>query len=91
MNLDKTLKCAKEFPDFCAEVESLTTEEINARLAQFAKDSVANDEAKEADEDLAAAKANATEFSAPYRDARKAIRMKSDFLVTLLNARQVLP
>ncbi len=87
MRLESVLKAQKEFPEFTAEVESLSTEEINARLAQFAKDSVENDNAKANDSDLETARATVNEYAAPYREAKKAIKVKSDYLVSLLNGR----
>ena len=73
----------ENYPEFLEEVQGLSVEQIDARLAQMQKDKVEIDKAKEADEKLEAAKATVKELSAPYRDAKKAINQKSEFLVKL--------
>lgn len=77
----------KEMPEFASEVAALESTDLNARLAQLAKDLVAVSDAQEGDDGLADAKANATELGAPYRDAKKTIRLKSRYLVQLLKVR----
>lgn len=71
-------------PEFAAEVAGMSAEQLNARLAQLAKDAEAVSDAKEADEELEKAKALVSELSAPYRDAKKAIRLKSRYVISLI-------
>lgn len=73
----------KEFPEFEAEVAGLSVEELNERLSTLAKHIAANEEAQEQDEELAASRAEASELAAPYRDARKMLRLKSRYLAAL--------
>jgi hypothetical protein len=75
---------AKENPEFVEEVSKLSLEEIDARLAQLAKDSEAMQEQKDANEALSLAREVAKELNAPYVDAKKAIRLKSRYLISLL-------
>lgn len=71
-------------PEFAAEVAGLSVDDLNSRLAQLAKDGEAVAESKEADEELEQARARATELAAPYRDAQKAIRLKSRYVISLI-------
>lgn len=77
----------KEFPEFAAEVESLQTEDLNARIARLAKDNQEVQDAKEADEGLEIAKAVTAERSAPYREAKRAISLKVRYIINLLKDR----
>lgn len=71
-------------PEFMEEVVGLSIEHLNNRLAQLAKDAEATEEAKEADEELKEAREKASGLAAPYRDAKKAIGLKSKYLVKLV-------
>ncbi len=77
-------KVNKEFPEFSAEVSSLSSSDLNARLAQLAKDLEANEDAKEADDALQTAKAGVKEMGAPYRELKQASRLKSRFIISIL-------
>jgi hypothetical protein len=77
-------KVQEEMPEFAGEVAGLGVDMLNARLAQLAKDSQANEQAKEDDEDLESARANASELGAPYRDAKKAINLRSKYIIKLI-------
>lgn len=74
----------KENPEFVAEVSGLNVDQLNARLAELAKGIQRVEDEKEADEDLEAAKAQVTELSAPYRDAKKALKNKSKYIIELI-------
>lgn len=73
-----------EFPEFFNEVAGLSTDQLNNRLATLAKNLEESETAKEEDEELEEAKATATELAAPYRDAKKALRVKSKYVISLL-------
>ncbi len=81
--MDK-LKIEKQLPEFVNEVAGLSVEDLNARLSQLAKDFEAVEEAKQADEELESLRAAASEAAAPYRDGKKAIRLKSGYIVALI-------
>lgn len=77
-------KMKEEQPEFAGEVAGLSVADLNARLAEQAKASEWNQQAKEDDEDLEDKKAAASEAAAPYRDAAKAIRLRSRYLIKLI-------
>lgn len=77
-------KVQKEQPEFVAEVESASVEQLDARLAQLAKDIEAVNDAKEADEELEQAREKASQLAAPYSESRKALQAKSRYIVELL-------
>jgi hypothetical protein len=77
-------KIQEEMPEFAGEVAACSVDQLNARLAQLAKDAEVNEQAKEDDEDLEKAKAEASELGAPYRDAKKAIRLRSRYIIKLI-------
>lgn len=85
--MNSFLKCQKEFPDFIAEVASLSTEELNSRLAQIAKDTEAVYQTRDEDEELVAARENAKLLAAPYRECLQAFRLKSAYMVALIKER----
>ena len=82
----KTLeeKMKEEQPEFAGEVAGLSVDQLNGRLAELAKAAEWNEQAKEDDEDLSEKQAAASEAGAPYRDAKKAIRLKSRYLIKLI-------
>lgn len=77
-------KVQKEFPEFTDTVNSLSVSELNERIATYAKESEAVEKAKEEDEALEDAKGVVQELSAPYKDAKKAIRMKIRYMIALI-------
>jgi len=70
-------KCQKEYPDFASEVESLKPDELKARVVQLQQALQESELALEADE--------AREFAAPYLDVRKAVKLKTAYILGLLN------
>jgi hypothetical protein len=77
-------KIEKEMPEFVSEVVGLSVEQLDARLAELAKAYEATSKAQEEDEQLQTARMTARELAAPYRDAKKAIRMKNSYIVGLI-------
>lgn len=77
----------KEMPEFVSEVVSLSQEELNARLAQLAKDREAVNEAKEQDEELQKARTAKSELEAPYRESVNTIQLKSKYIIGILKDR----
>ena len=77
----------KENPEFVSEVASLSTEELDARIAQLAKDLEAVDEAKEADEALKDLRDQVSIASAPYNESKKALKLKTKYLIQLMKSR----
>lgn len=77
-------KVQAEYPDFTSVVDTLSLAELEGRLSEHAKFAEQNEDAKEADEEFQSTKALATELGAPYRDAKKAIRMKSRYIIATI-------
>lgn len=77
-------KIDKEFPGFADEVQGLDAQDLKNRIATYAQELEASDEAREADEGLQQARAEAKELGAPYRDVRKAVKLKTKYLLALL-------
>ncbi len=80
-------KVQEEMPEFAAEVNTLSIDQINARLAQCAKDSEAIQKAKEEDEDLKAARDEANSMAAGYTDSQKIVRLRAKYLIHVLGER----
>jgi len=74
----------KSLPHFVEEVSGLSVDDLNARLCQLAKDNTEVSESQEADEGLFEAQALSRELGAPYREAKRDIKLKSTFIVELI-------
>ena len=90
-NQNKMEKVQREHPDFCAEVDRMQKEEIKARTIALARHSKEIDDSQEADEELKAVREQLSEMSAPYRDAKKAVKAKLGYLVQLLEDKGGVP
>lgn len=77
-----------EMPEFADAVATLSEPEINHRLAELAKNAMEVSKAKEDDTDLLLAKLAVTDLSAPHREAKRAVSLRSEYLVTLLKERK---
>lgn len=77
-------KVQEEFPEFAAVADALSVAELESKLAEHAKYAEQNEDAKEADEELKNTQSLAKELGAPYRDAKKAIRMKSRYIIATI-------
>lgn len=82
-----TEQVQENYPEFADEVNTLSTEQMNDRLATFAKHREEVQDTKDADEGLQEAREKAKELAAPYIDAQKAIRLKSKFIIGILKDR----
>lgn len=92
MKVKKTIKqqVQEEMPEFADSCNSLSADELNGRLAECAKAAENVQEAQENDEELAQAKESAKQMGAGYRDAKKAVRLKSRYLIAVLKDRGVI-
>lgn len=87
--MEKQKKSVKEtvqrdMPDFADEVAGKSVEELNDRLAVLAKNQEELQQAKEADEALEQARAAASELAAPYREGKKALVLKTRYIIGLI-------
>jgi hypothetical protein len=75
----------KNYPEFATEVASDSVEQLNNRLASLAKELEKSERFKEEeDRELIKAKALKAELEGPYRDVKKAIQLKSKYVIALL-------
>jgi hypothetical protein len=74
----------KKYPDFAEAVDGLSVTELEIRLSTYAKELVKIKEAKEADEKLAEVLELKAELEGPYKDAKKAVEQKSEYMVALI-------
>jgi len=81
---DLKQKVQEEMPEFANEVAGLAVSDLNNRLAKLAKDAEANEQAQEDDEELEQTRAQASEMAAPYKEAKKAIRLRSRYIIALI-------
>lgn len=77
-------KVQKEMPEFADEVGALSVQDLNNRLANLAKANEENEQKKEDDEELETARETASELAAPYKDATKALRLKSRYIIAMI-------
>lgn len=77
-------KIQDEYPEFTSEVDGLNVQELKNRIANYAKALQESEESRDADEDLKRAKEEAKELGAPYRDIRKAVKLKTRYLISLI-------
>lgn len=84
MNKNKMIKTVEsEMPEFVSEVSGLAVDALEDRLVQLVRNMGEVNKAKEEDEGLAAAREAAKQANAPYVEAKKAIRLKIDYLLHL--------
>ncbi len=77
-------KVAKEFPEFVDEVQGLTIEALRNRIVNMQQALDESEAHKEANDTLKEARANLTELSGPYRDVKRAIQLKTRYIIELL-------
>ena len=70
-----------KYPEFTDVVDGMGLIELEAMLSKYAKEAEKVSDAMEADEALESAKEEASRLAGPYRDAKKAIRLKSRYLI----------
>lgn len=77
-------KVQKQYPDFAIECSRLSVADLNTRLLNYAKHAEEIEDSKDADVKLEEAKAMASELGAPYRDAKKAVRLKMRYIMGMI-------
>jgi len=74
----------ENYPEFEAETLGLSIDQLNNKLASLAKGLEESEDAKEGDEELEKARLLVSELGAPYRDVKKAVNLKTKFVIGLL-------
>lgn len=77
-------KVESDFPDFATEVASLTPLQIDDRILKMQKELEESELSKEDDGELNNAKALAKDLGQPYRDVKKAVSLKTRYLIAML-------
>lgn len=80
-------KVQAEFPEFAASVDGAGVAELESKLSTYAKQQEEVEIAMEDDTALEDSKALTSELSGPYRDAKKAIKMKMKYIIALIKDR----
>ncbi len=73
------------YPDFADEVVRLDTEALKGRIVSLQQQLEESEVHKEANEALKDARNTVNELMGPYRDVRKAVKLKTKYLVELLS------
>ena len=77
-------KVQKEYPEFASEVDSLQLADLEKKISTYAKEEEKVAQAREEDSELNALSEQKAELEGPYRDAKKAIRLKIKYLIELV-------
>lgn len=77
-------KTQKEYPDFCHEVDSLGAEALKARIVQLQQTLEESEAHKDSNEELKQLRSQVSELAGPYRDVKKAVKLKTKYIIELL-------
>jgi len=77
-------KVQKDMPEFTGSCDGLSVQQLETRIATYQKELQDSEEFRAKDEALAAAKAEAKEFAAPYNEVSKAVGIKTRYLIELI-------
>ena len=77
-------KAQKDYPDFCKEVDALSADQLKARIVGIQQALAESESCKESDDELKQARAKLSELNGPYQDVKKAVKIKTSYLVELL-------
>lgn len=77
-------KVAKQYPDFVNEVETLTVDQLKARIVSYQQQLEESEAHKRENEDLNAAREEVKLLSGPYRDVKQAVNLKTRYIIELL-------
>lgn len=77
-------KVQRDMPEFALEVARLGVQDLKNRIAGYAKALSESEQCMENDETLRSAKENAKELGAPYRDVKKAVAIKTRYILDLI-------
>lgn len=80
-------KVQKEYPDFVIEVDGLPVEALKARIVQLQQSLEESEEHKESNDSLKEARAQVSELAGPYRDVKKAVKLKTKYIIELLKTK----
>lgn len=73
-----------KFKEFAAECEGLSVDGLKARIVSYQQQLQESEEAKAGDVELENARNTAAEYAAPYNDVKKAVKLKTSYLIELI-------
>ena len=76
-----------EFPEFVNEVNNLTPEDLKFRIARLQQTLSESEQHKEDNDALKDARNELAAISAPYRDVKKAVKLKTAYILELLRSK----
>ena len=89
-NKDKLMKkVEKDYPEFVSAVETLSGEDLERRILDYAKEQERIDEELDSNEVIKSIKENLKEIRAPFIDCKKAVKNKMRYLMALHEDRGV--
>lgn len=74
-----------KYKDFASEVEGLSAAALKARVVVYQQQLAESEAHKEANESLSRARAEVTELAGPYNDVKKAVKLKTKYLLDLIS------
>lgn len=74
----------KLYPDFTQEVDNLSSAELEARIVRMQQTLDESEMHREGNDSLKQARATLTELSGPYNDVKKAVKLKTRYIIELL-------
>ena len=77
-------KIDKTFPGFADEVNKLSSEDLKQRVVSYAQQLQESEDHKVGNEQLAQAQAAVAELLGPYKDVKKAVKLKTQYILTLI-------
>jgi uncharacterized small protein (DUF1192 family) len=77
-------KCQKEHPEFCGEVAGLSVEELNSRIAEITKGISEAEDKLKGNEEVESLRNALSEILGPLRDAKKAAKLKTKYIISLI-------
>lgn len=83
------IETQKKYPDFTKEVDNLPVEALKARIVQLQQGLEESEQHKEENIAIEQTRAELKELTAPYRDIRKAVKLKTSYLLDLLKEKEV--
>lgn len=70
--------------EFASEVDGLSDAALRARIVSLQQALAESEQHKEENEALIQARAEVTELSGPYNDVKKAVKLKTRYILTLI-------
>ena len=81
-------KCEKDYPEFTNAQSGTDVESLKKNLLIYAEHREETELARKKDEELKKAKENVSFLDAPYKDAIKALKLKTAYLHILIKEKQ---